>query len=450
MPRDEPPADEIVAAPAPPRTPVQWGFFAVTLVLAVLLILAAGSSFFAARRLTEVIVQGEGEHLWHGLRERLPHGRPPTQDELDDLLADQYHEGLRYLAVHGSGGELLASTADPAYQSLPDIRASLTRDGRARIKRPLGPPPPDGKRPFDPPHLEGKLPLKRPPSDALHRPPPHVVLEFEPQAAVALLTRARRDLVVCLAVAAALLLSAAVFHRLQRRARIAEAGLHERRHLAALGEMSAVLAHEIRNPLASLKGHAQLLEEQLAGDDRRQAKARRIVDEAVRLERLTNSLLDFVRAGQIAHTRTDPRAIARRAIDITDPSRITLDDAAAPDTWPLDPTRLEQALVNLLRNALQASDSAVLLTIMPEDGGLSFIVADRGPGVPVALRERLFEPFVTGRTQGTGLGLAVVRRVAELHGGRVTALSRTGGGASFRVWLPSVPEFPAPAPPENP
>lgn len=440
---DDSDPDAVLAPPAAQRVPVQWGFFAVTLMLAVLLVLAAGSSFLAARRIGYVLIQGEGEHLWQGLRERFPHGRPPTADELTDMLAAHRDDGLRFIAVHGAGGELLVATADPTYQSLPDIRAALGRDGRARIKRPLGPPdgpggPHGGKHPPEGKHPDGKRG---------HHPPPFVVLEFEPQAAAALQTRARRDLLVSLAVATALLLSAAIFHRLQRRARIAEAGLLERRHLAALGEMSAVLAHEIRNPLASLKGHAQLLEEQLGGDDRRRAKARRIVDEAVRLERLTNSLLDFVRAGQIARTRIDPRAIARRAIDITDPARITLDDAAAPDFWPLDPTRLEQALINLLRNALQASEGPVLLTIMPEDGGLAFIVADRGPGVPVALRERLFEPFVTGRTQGTGLGLAVVRRVVELHGGRVTALSRTGGGSSFRIWLPPVHDFPPP--PEN-
>ena len=74
---------------------------------------------------------------------------------------------------------------------------------------------------------------------------------------------------------------------------------------------------------------------------------------------------------------------------------------------------------------------------MFEDGeGLRFTVADRGPGVPSEMRPRLFEPFVTGRTEGTGLGLAVVRRVAELHGGRVAIDRRPGGGSVFVLWLP--------------
>jgi two-component system sensor histidine kinase HydH len=409
----------------PRRVHVQRGFLAVILVLAALLVLAAGSSFLAARRMTDVLLQGEGEALWHDLREQLPRGRPPTSEELADLLARHRAVGLRYLAIHGAQDERTASAGDTTHPDMPELRIVQDASGRARLKRPLhrgprGEPPPP------------------------HAPPPrgplHIVLEFEPQIAAALLSRARRDLIVSLAVAAALLVSAAVFTRLQRRARVVEASLLERRHLAVLGEMSAVLAHEIRNPLASLKGHAQLLEEQLAGDDRRQAKARRIVDEAVRLERLTTSLLDFVRAGQVARVRSDPRALARRALDITDPTRVTLDERTAPEHWSLDPTRIEQALVNLLRNALQASDTPVELSVRREDGGLVFLVADRGPGVPPAIRERLFQPFATGRTQGTGLGLAVVRRVAELHGGTVAAVSRTGGGASFRLWVPPGPE----------
>jgi two-component system sensor histidine kinase HydH len=451
-----PPDDElapagILAALMPRRVSVQRGFLAVSLVLAALLVVSAAASFRDARRLGDVLVHGEGEQLWHTIRDELRPGPPPSADLLAAMLARHQDAGLRYLAVLGPRDELLAATDDRP-RATPDTRPSLGPAGLALIRRPFPPPhrgprPPPPGHPADPPPPPPPDLADRPPPDhAAPGRPPHLVLEYEPRAAGALQDRSRRDLLVSLAVAAALLVSAAIFHRLQRRARLAEDALLERRHLAALGEMSAVLAHEIRNPLASLKGHAQLLEEQLVGDDRRQAKARRIVDEAVRLERLTTSLLDFVRAGQISRQRSDPRALARRAIDVTDPTRITLDDAAAPDHWSFDPTRVEQALVNLLRNALQASANPVDLIVQPEDGGLAFIVADRGPGVPTGLKDRLFQPFVTGRTQGTGLGLAVVDRVAQLHGGHVRALSRTGGGSRFRVWLPPAPD----PPPETP
>jgi len=100
--------------------------------------------------------------------------------------------------------------------------------------------------------------------------------------------------------------------------------------------------------------------------------------------------------------------------------------------------RIEQALINLVRNALQASTSPAIveLRVVDDGEGLRFTVADRGPGVPTQMRPQVFEPFVTGRSEGTGLGLAVVRRVALLHGGRVTIERRPGGGSLFVLWLP--------------
>jgi len=271
--------------------------------------------------------------------------------------------------------------------------------------------------------------------------PPRVLIEIEPQLDKVSFQRAFRDLLLGLTVALAWLVASLIFYRLRRRTRQAETDLTSRRHLAALGEMSAVIAHEIRNPLASLKGHAQLLEEQLQGNDneRRRAKAQRIVTEAVRLEDLTTSLLDFVRAGSLKEGEADPRGLARRAAEMVDASRVEIEDHAAPVGWPLDVLRIEQVLVNLLRNGLQASpaDASVSLRVVAEDGGLVFEVADRGKGIPSDMRERLFDPFVTGRTQGTGLGLAVVHRVTESHGGSVRVVDRPGGGTIFRVWLPA-------------
>jgi signal transduction histidine kinase len=120
---------------------------------------------------------------------------------------------------------------------------------------------------------------------------------------------------------------------------------------------------------------------------------------------------------------------------------VIVDAAAAPERWSFDAMRIEQALVNLVRNALQASASPaeVLLKVADDAEGLRFTIADRGPGVPSEMRPRLFDPFVTGRSEGTGLGLAVVRRVAELHGGKVTIDRRPGGGSVFVLLLPPVP-----------
>ncbi len=419
---------DILAGLMPWRTHVhELGFLAVVVALAGLLVGTSLSSYRGDRALTEALVTGEGERLFHRLRElprpESPQAGPPRPEQLVAGQAVLAAEGLLRVAVIGAGGEVLAESG-PA---TPEGDALVT--GVARLERPLHPPrsqhPPRGDAP--------------PPGDGVL---PRLLLEYEPRLALDLQHRARRDLIASLAVAAALLIAGWVFYRLRRRAQLAEEGLAERRHLAALGELSAVLAHEIRNPLASLKGHAQLLEEQLADDPRRHAKAHRVVDEAVRLEHLTNSLLDFTRADRLATGVASPAEVARRAAELTDPARVVVDAAGAPERWSFDAMRIEQALVNLLRNALQASapPAEVELKVVDDGDGLRFTVADRGPGVPSEMRPRLFEPFVTGRAEGTGLGLAVVRRVVELHGGRVTIERRHGGGSVFVLWLPPGPQ----------
>lgn len=400
----------------------ELGFFAVVVALAGLLVGTSVSSYRGDMALIEALIEGEGERLFMALRE-LPAPDPaaPGPPRPARLVAAQpalAAQGLRRVAVLDREGVELIAAGEPAVAGEP-----LT-SGVARLVRPMHPPP--------------GLP---PPLDGGGEVPARIVLEFEPRQALDLQHRARRDLLASLAVAAALLVSAWVFHRLRRRARLAEEKLAERRHLAALGELSAVLAHEIRNPLASLKGHAQLLEEQLVDEPRRHAKAHRVVDEAVRLERLTNTLLDFARADRIDPGPASPAEVARRAAELTEPSRVVVDATGAPEHWTFDAMRIEQALVNLVRNALQASaaPAEVELKVADDGEGLRFTIADRGPGVPSEMRPRLFEPFVTGRLEGTGLGLAVVRRVAQLHGGTVTIDRRAGGGSVFVLWLPQVP-----------
>ncbi len=418
---------------ADPARTEEWGILLISAGLTGLLLLSTLSSFAGSQRVGEALVRGEGELLHRAIEGEFPRGRPPSPDDLARILETWRGDGLRHVAVLDRAGAVIVAAGEAAEAPLAadaDFWAiAWSRpEPIIRLERLLGPRDPRAADTTPPRGPEGTRP-----------PPPRVAIEFEPRLATASFRQALRDLVVGVAVAAILLVASLLFRRQRRRAREAVAGLAERRHLAALGEMSAVLAHEIRNPLASLKGHAQLLEEQLVGDDRRRAKAHRIVDEAVRLEGLTQSLLDFVRSGKLKSATGDPRAVARRAVELTEPARVDVDDADSPEAWILDAPRIEQALVNLLRNALQASPpgARVELTIRLEEGGLAFRVADRGPGVPADLRPRIFDPFVTGRTQGTGLGLAVVSRVCERHGGKASVDERPGGGSIFRIWLPA-------------
>jgi two-component system sensor histidine kinase HydH len=201
--------------------------------------------------------------------------------------------------------------------------------------------------------------------------------------------------------------------------------------------MSAVLAHEIRNPLASLKGHAQLLAESLEGDSEKETKANRVVHEAIRLETLTTDLLDFVRTGKICRTQVNPADLIHRAAMDVDSDRIVAQTDAAPASFAMDGDRMQQALVNLLSNGLQASDEGkVVARVEGEADRLVFTVTDSGKGIPEDRLEDMFAPFHTTKVRGTGLGLAVVRRIVELHGGTVTASNAKDGGAQFRIEIP--------------
>jgi two-component system sensor histidine kinase HydH len=261
------------------------------------------------------------------------------------------------------------------------------------------------------------------------------LIEVEPVQANSLREAASLTLAVGALAAAALLGVAFVLIRREAR-RQADAAAREReRRLASLGEMSAVLAHEIKNPLASLKGNAQLLARMLPGGDKPRAKADRVVDEAMRLEQLTNDLLQFVRTGTIQRTPVDPAALVRDAASSV-AGDVMVDATGAPATWSLDAGRIRQVVINLIDNAV-AAGPPVTVAVRAGRGHLILEVADRGPGVAEDDRDRIFEPFFTGKTQGTGLGLAIVRRVVELHGGTIAVHPNPGGGAMFRAEIPA-------------
>jgi two-component system sensor histidine kinase HydH len=202
--------------------------------------------------------------------------------------------------------------------------------------------------------------------------------------------------------------------------------------------MSAIMAHEIRNPLASLKGNAQLLAEKLEDGSRERARADRVIAEATRLEALTSDLLDFARAGPLQTVDTDPAELVRTAAADVVPGGFEIVNDGAPARWPVDATRIRQALVNVLQNARQASADGPppRVTVATAGEALEIAVRDFGPGLPAGSEARIFDPFFTTRTNGTGLGLAVARRVVEMHGGSIEAANHPEGGAVFRIVLP--------------
>jgi two-component system sensor histidine kinase HydH len=270
-------------------------------------------------------------------------------------------------------------------------------------------------------------------------PSQRLAIELDSESARALAARARMTLVADLVAAALLLVLAAVFWRLSRQAERAAAQLAQDRQLKALGEMSAVLGHELRNPLASLKGHCQLLLEKLTAEHPGRRGAETVLREAVRMEKLSRQILEFARTGTVEPTDEDPVALAKSAAEAAGAEGIQVKVDGETGAWPLDRVRMEEVLTNLLRNAVEASPEGepVELTVTVRKGQtLTYEVRDHGEGLPPGEEARVFEPFYTRKTKGTGLGLALARRIVEGHGGQLSAHNHADGGAIFRVSLP--------------
>ncbi len=219
--------------------------------------------------------------------------------------------------------------------------------------------------------------------------------------------------------------------------------------LAAVGELSSSIVHEMRNPLSSVKMNLQALRRRVAGDPVHAELAEIAEQQAARIERILGDLLDFGKPFQVARRRTTLDEIVRAAWGSVEGlarqrnvALVHCAEATIPELFT-DPERLAQALENLLKNAVEASPAGqeVRLTISAPPGPrgtIAFEVEDRGPGLPRANRERLFQPFFTSKEGGTGLGLANARKIVELLGGGIEARDRAGGGAVFRIVLPGV------------
>jgi two-component system sensor histidine kinase HydH len=401
---------------------VRWGWLAMTIALVAALLANAIGNHRAARNAVATLNRGQADILRGAIRIATFRDRAVTAAELDSLVEQHRDAGLRYVAVIGEGGRVLVSGGTPAGAVVlppprrfgPDVVD--IGDGMQAFFMPLGRPGP----------RDGRL----------------IVAHFEPVVASQLVARANRSVALALIGAAGLLTAAAVLWRLSRRYEEAERRIEENRRLSLLGEMSAVLAHEIRNPLASLKGNAQLLAERLEPGTADRRRADRVVAEAARLEALTTDLLDFARSGPLDVKPVDPAALVRAAAEEVGAGAIAIDARDAPERWPLDPARFRQVLTNLLRNAWQASppDRPPVARVARERDELVITIRDFGPGLRPEDRDRIFDPFFTTRTNGTGLGLPVARRIVEQHGGRITAENAPGGGAQFSVRVPGRPE----------
>ncbi len=228
--------------------------------------------------------------------------------------------------------------------------------------------------------------------------------------------------------------------------RAMEEAVERSKRLADLGQVAAGLAHELRNPLASVSGCVELLRGAQGLSDEDQRILGIVLRETARLDQLLTRFLEFTRPAPPHSVPADLADVVGETLDIfaADPIAhgLAIERALARSQVECDPDQLRQVVWNLLANSAQALREAgrrgtVRVSCEPQpDGGALIAVADDGPGIGTAERARIFTPFFTTKPKGTGLGLAVVQRIVDAHGGSVGLESAPGAGARFTVRLP--------------
>lgn len=217
------------------------------------------------------------------------------------------------------------------------------------------------------------------------------------------------------------------------------------RQLAAIGELTAGVVHELRSPLSVLGGTAELLLRKLAGDDPRRSLVESINREAAKLEKLIAQFLGFAKPFELDRVPCRPEQVVERALELCKPRayrknvRISAFYGQDLPQIEADADKASQALANVVNNAIDAvpeKEGEVAVRALRDGESVVFEVTDNGPGIQLNPGEDLFTPFLTKKRDGTGLGLAIVHRIVAAHQGSVSYGNRIEGGAEFDLRFP--------------
>jgi len=218
----------------------------------------------------------------------------------------------------------------------------------------------------------------------------------------------------------------------------------EAERLAAIGRAVSEVAHDMKSPLMAIGGFVNQVSRKLAGDEASHNKLQVVIQETARLEGMVKDMLEFGRPFELVPSRANLNDLVEETVEVAKPIAAkagvelkTATDRSLPDL-ALDVTKLRQVLMNLVTNAIQASPPGEEILVRTRRSRLeAFLeITDCGCGIPEGDRDKIFEPFFTTKKEGTGLGLPIVRRIVEAHGGRITFHPNREKGTTFQVALP--------------
>ena len=404
-------------------------------------------------------IQEKGSVLIRALESgtRVGMGMRMHHSQLQALLEEMaWQPGVLWFAVTDENGKIIAHS-DPRRVGESLYPASTLRElniGSEERWRRLEQPEPALEiyrqfRPLNGGEHHMRMMMRRESADLRNQAPQVIFIAFDTRELDADHARGLRNMVIMLC-AAGVVMTATVlaqfwFRRYQRSRKQLQEATARKEKLLALGHLAAGVAHEIRNPLSSIKGLARYFAERTPADGEAHQLALVMAREADRLNRVVSELLELVRPAHLKYQSVDLNEVITHSLQLVSQDAasraISLKFIAQPALCRIqaDPDRLKQVLLNLYLNAIHAIGRDGVITVAVRecgDGRVKVSVADSGKGMTAEQLQAIFTPYFTTKADGTGLGLAVVQNIVEQHGGTIDAESTPGKGALFTLYLP--------------